>query len=40
MKSHKNIHQIYKELVSEDQHSLENTHGVSLVCLLAVFPVD
>lgn len=37
MKSHKNVHQIYKEVVSEEQLSLENAHGVSPVCLLAVF---
>lgn len=40
MKSHKNVHQIHTEVVSEEQHSLENAHGDSPVCLLPVFPVD
>lgn len=40
MKSHKNVRQIYKEVVSEEQYLLENAHGVSPVYILAVFPVD
>lgn len=40
MKNHKNVHQIYKEVVLEEQHLLENAYGDSTVCLLAVFPVD
>lgn len=38
--SHKNVHQIYKGVASEEKYSLENAHGDSPVCLPAVFPVD